>query len=104
MLRIAPTPASAARLSQAEIAAALRQAGRRRRVNDLAVAIQQGLRHPHLQQPSLVEQAMGEQALALLASLDAECASVDRLSEAVTQAFQQHPDYAVITSFPGLGD
>lgn len=104
VLRIAPTPASAARLSRAQIAAALRQAGRRRRVDDLAVTIQQGLRQLHLQQQPLVEQAMGEQALALLASLEAECMNVDRLSEAVTQTFQQHPDYAVITGFPGLGD
>jgi transposase len=104
MLRIAPTPTAAAKLSRAQIAAALRRSGRRRCVDDLAIEIQQALRRPHLQHPGLVEQAMGEQALALLAVLDAECSNVDRLGEAVTQAFQQHPDHAVITSFPGLGD
>jgi transposase len=47
---------------------------------------------------------MGAQALALLATLDAECRSVDNLGEAVTAVFSQHPDYEIITSFTGLGD
>ena len=29
---------------------------------------------------------------------------MDQLTEATTEAFQQYPDYAVITSFPGLAD
>lgn len=104
VLRIAPNPMVAAKLSRPKIAAALRRSGRRRCVDDLTAQIQQALRRPHLQQPSLVEQAMGEQALALLAVLDAECSNVDCLGNAVVQAFQQHPDHAVISSFPGLGD
>jgi transposase len=47
---------------------------------------------------------MGVNALALLAALDAACAGVAELGEACAAAFTQHPDYDVITSFPGLGD
>ena len=47
---------------------------------------------------------MGRQTLALLAALDTACASVVDLGQAAAEAFQQHPDYAVITSFPGLAD
>jgi transposase len=47
---------------------------------------------------------MGQQALALLATLNIECRSVEELGEATAKAFQQHPDYAIITSFPGLAD
>lgn len=47
---------------------------------------------------------MGVQALALLAMLNAACDNVDRLGEATVEAFRQHPDYEVITSFPSLGD
>jgi transposase len=36
--------------------------------------------------------------------LDAVCASVDQLATAVAAAFRQHPDYEIITSFPGLAD
>ena len=57
-----------------------------------------------LHQLQLVEEAFGRQALALLATLDVECTSVDQLGQATREAFEQHPDHAVITSFPGLGD
>ncbi len=47
---------------------------------------------------------MGAAALALLAALDTACTNVDRLAESCAEAFVQHPDYEIITSFPGLGD
>jgi transposase len=104
VLAIAFTPTAAAKLPRTRIAAALRRAGRQRGVDPLARQIQQALRQPQLHQPPLIEQAMGEQARALLAVLDAECANVDQLGQAVAEAFAQHPDYKIITSFPGLGD
>ena len=47
---------------------------------------------------------MGAHALRLLATLNPECASVDQLGQAVNEAFAQHPDHQIITSFTGLGD
>jgi transposase len=47
---------------------------------------------------------MGRQAVALLATLDTECANADNLIAASIEAFRQHPDYQIITSFPGLGE
>nr|BFE32611.1 hypothetical protein GCM10010200_048620 [Actinomadura rugatobispora] len=104
VLGIALTPTAAADLPRTRITAALRRAGRQRGIDQLARRIQQALRQPQLHQPPLVEQAMGEQARALLAVLDAERDNVDRLGQAVAEAFAQHPDYQIITSFPGLGD
>lgn len=104
LLAIAPTPAAAAKLSKARIAAALRRAGRTRYVDATTAELHTALRQPQLHQPELVEQAMGRQPLALLATLDAECASVDKLGQATAEAFRQHPDHAIITSFPGLAD
>ncbi len=104
LLRIAPTPAEAARLPVARIAAALRRAGRQRGIDQSAAGLLQILRRPQLRQDPLVERAMGAQALRLLATLDAECTSVEELGRACLEAFRQHPDYAVITSFPGLAD
>ena len=52
----------------------------------------------------MVEEAMGAQALRLLATLNTECDSVDQLGHAVTVAFAAHPDHQIITSFTGLGD
>jgi len=62
------------------------------------------LRRPQLRQPLIVEQAMGRQAVALLATLNTECANADNLIAASVEAFRQHPDYRIITSFPGLGE
>ncbi|WP_229073885.1 IS110 family transposase [Actinoplanes sp. DH11] len=104
VLAIAPTPAAGARLTQARVAAALRRSGRRRGVESTATELQQALRQPQLRQPPLVEQAMGVQALALLAALDTACSNVDRLAEAVVEAFQQHPHYDILVSFPGLSE
>lgn len=104
VLAIAPTPEAAARLTRPRIAAALRRAGRVRGIDAAAETIKRALRQPQLRQRPLVEQAMGTHALALLAVLDTACTSVDQLAQAVTEAFQQHPDHAIITSFPGLGD
>ena len=52
----------------------------------------------------MVEEAMGAQALRLLATLNTECDSVDQLGDAVAEAFATHPDHKIITSFTGLGD
>ena len=46
---------------------------------------------------------MGQAALAHLRALDAAVANVVELEHALGEAFAQHPDAAIITSFPGLG-
>ncbi|GGL20723.1 IS110 family transposase [Mangrovihabitans endophyticus] len=104
VLAIAPTPAAAAKLSTTRIAAALRRGGRQRGVEALAAELQEALRRPQLRQPPVVEEAMGSQALALLATLNVECVSVEKLAEAASEAFRQHPDHVIVTSFPGLAD
>ena len=103
VLAVAPTPAKAARLSPPQIVAALRRAGRQR-LTRLAATLHQQLRLPQLRHPALVEDAFGIQAVAVLATLDAECTSVDRLGAATAAAFTQHPDHRIITSFVGLAD
>ncbi|WP_237720531.1 MULTISPECIES: IS110 family transposase [Rhodococcus] len=50
-----------------------------------------------------METALGRQASALLATLNIECVNADNLNEAATEAFRQHPDHRIVTSFPGLG-
>lgn len=104
VLAIAPTPAAAAKLSKARIAMALRRAGRQCGIEQRAIELHQVLRLPRLRHEPLVEEAMGAQALRLLATLDVECVSAEQLGEATAAAFRQHPDYAVVTSFPGLGE
>jgi len=104
ILAIAPTPAAGANLTKARIATALRRGGRQRNIDRLAVQIHHALREPQLRQPPAVEQAMGVQAGALLAMLNAACDGLEQLAKATTEAFGQHPDHDVIVSFPGLGE
>jgi transposase len=52
----------------------------------------------------MVEAAFGKQAQALLLQLDAACRAADELAEATSEVFHQHPDAAIVTSFPGLAD
>jgi hypothetical protein len=102
VLAIAPTPGTAARLSASRIAAALGRTGRSRNIAETADEIKAGLRKSQLRQSLLVETAMGNHALALLAALYTACRNVDELGQASAELFQTHPDYAIIASFPGL--
>ena len=104
VLAIAPSPAEAATVSKARIETALRRGGRQRRITTVAARVFAVLRVPRLRQDPAVEQAMRTQTLALLGVLNAVCDSVDQLAAALTEAFAQHPDYEIITSFPGLAD
>jgi transposase len=102
--KMASNLASADTRAVLAIAAALRRGGHQRRIDTTAAQLHAALREPQLRQPDLVEHALGRQALALLAVLDTECRNVDELGQATAEAFHQHPDHAIITSFPGLAD
>ncbi|GGV07935.1 hypothetical protein GCM10010182_28890 [Actinomadura cremea] len=65
ILRIAPTPAMAARLPKNRVLAALRRAGRQRNLEARAIDLQTILRREHLRQLPLVDAALGRQALHL---------------------------------------
>ena len=103
ILAAAPTPAAAAALTVAQLRSLLAKAGRSRGIDAEAARLRDAFRIQQMRQLPLVEQAMGQQALALLRQLDAACASADDLEQAAVASFNQHPDAGIITSFPGLG-
>jgi len=102
LLATAPDPASASRLTIAQISAALTRA-RRRNVAEKAARIQAVLRAEHLSQPEVVTQAYAattRAAVAVLRTLDEQ---VKTLQGQVDAHFGQHPDAEIILSQPGLG-
>ncbi|WSD81617.1 IS110 family transposase [Streptomyces sp. NBC_01558] len=103
LLKAAPTPAKAARLTRTQLQAALKRAGRQRGIAADAERLREVFRTDWAQQPELVEDALGKQMLALLIQLEAACTAAANLAEAVEEAFPQHPDAEIILSFPGLG-
>jgi transposase len=102
-LRLAPAPAEVADLRKTSLAAGLRRAGRRRGVEDTTTRIMAGLKTEQLRQPPLVEAALATQALAFVRMLDTVVDNLATLEAALDTAYHQHPDAAIIGSFPGLG-
>ncbi|MFJ9567833.1 IS110 family transposase [Streptomyces fuscichromogenes] len=103
LLKTAPTPTRAARLTRPQLQAALKRAGRKRGIDTEVDRLREVFRAEPVHQPPLVEDALGKQMLALLVQLDAACTAADQLAEAVEEAFPQHPDAEILLSFPGLG-
>src|SRR5688572_10738777 len=103
ILAIAPTPTLGRRLSQSKIAAALQRAGRQRRVEERAVEIQQALRRPQLEAPTVIADAMGASATALVAVIVELTTQIGRLEAELVERFEQHPDTKIIRSLPGVG-
>ncbi|MGY5052245.1 IS110 family transposase [Streptomyces sp. 900105755] len=103
LLKVAPTPTRAARLTRTQLEAALKRVGRKRGITAEAERLRDVFRNDYAHQPPLVEDALGKQMLALLVQLEAACTAADDLTEAVEEAFPQHPDAEIILSFPGLG-
>jgi transposase len=103
VLAAAPTPEAAAKLTSARLRALLGKAGRSRGIDAEAQRLRGAFRREQMRQLPLAGQATGRQSLALLRQLDAACASADDLEAAAVEAFSQHPDAGIITSFPGTG-
>jgi hypothetical protein len=58
---------------------------------------------PRLCQPDLVEQAMADQAIALIETVDTETSNIDTLATTLDNLFLRPPDREIICSFAGLG-
>lgn len=101
LLKAAPTPAKAARLTRTQLQAALKRAGRQRGIAAEAERLREVFRADWAHQPPLVEDALGKQMLALLVQLEAACTATDNLAEAVEEVFPQHPDAEVIVTAAG---
>ena len=102
LLARAADPSSAARLTTAQISAALKRA-RRRDIAGKAERIQAVLRAGHLGQPAVVAAAYAASARALIAVLVTLNEQVKVLQGQVEAYFGQHPGAEIITSQPGLG-
>jgi transposase len=102
LLAKAPDPASAARLSTAQIGAALKRA-RRRDIAAKTATIQAVLRGEHLGQPAVVTAAYAASVRALVAVLGTLNEQVKILQGEVEAHFGAHPDAEIVLSQPGLG-
>jgi len=102
LLAKAPDPASAARLTTAQIDAALRRARRRDRAGKTA-AIKAALRAEQLAQPPQVTAACAAVVRSLTAVITTLSEQIKILESQVAAYFSPHPDAEIIMSQPGLG-
>jgi transposase len=102
LLAKAPTPQAAARLSTAQIAAALKRA-RRHHVADKAAQVRDALRTEHLGQAEVVTTASAATVRSTVAILQTLNAEIKTLEGQVEAHFGQHPDSEIYLSQPGMG-
>ncbi|HWG61374.1 MAG TPA: IS110 family transposase, partial [Streptosporangiaceae bacterium] len=102
LLGKAPEPARAARLTRAQVSAALKRAGRRN-ITDRATAILAALRSPQLGQPAAVTAAYAATVRSLIAVITVLNEQVKALQGQVEEHFGQHPDAEIYRSQPGMG-
>jgi transposase len=98
----APDPARAARLTRAQVAAALKRA-RRRDIPGKADAILAALRGEHLGQPAALSAAYAATVRSLIAVITTLNEQVKTLEEQVRTHFGRHPDAEIYRSQPGIG-
>jgi transposase len=102
LLGKAPDPARAARLTRAQVTAALKRA-RRRDIAGKADAILAALRSPQLGQPEALTAAYAAAARSLIALITTLNEQVKALQGQVEAHFGRHPDAEIYRSQPGMG-
>jgi transposase len=102
LLARAPDPASAAKLTTAQVSAALKRA-RRRDISAKTSAIRAALRGEQLAQPPAVTAACAAVVRSLIAVITTLSEQIKALDRQVAAHFSQHPDAEIIMSQPGLG-
>jgi Transposase IS116/IS110/IS902 family len=103
LLAKAPGPASAARLTTAQISAVLKRAGRRGTIAERTALTRAALRSPQLAQPPQVTAAGAAVVRALAAVITTLNQQIKALEGQVEAHFRGHPDAEIIVSQPGLG-
>jgi hypothetical protein len=104
LLGRAPDPASAAKLTAAQITAALKRAGRRGDLAQRARDIQAALRTPHLAQPAAITEAYAASVQAGAAVISTLNEQIKVMEAKVSELFRRHPDAGIYLSQPGIGD
>jgi hypothetical protein len=103
LLAKAPDPARAARLTRAQVAAALKRA-RRRDIAGKTDAILAALRGEQLRQPQPVADAYAATVRSLTVIIAALGGEIVTMEQQVTASFRGHPDAAIYLSQPGTGE
>jgi hypothetical protein len=100
VLAVAPEPGTAAKLTPARLQSVLGKSGRQRNIESWADRLRTLFTGDDLHRLPLLERAMGRQT-PLVLQLGVACRAADDLADAAAEAFAEHPDAEILTSFPG---
>lgn len=104
LLRKAPDPDRAARLTTGQITVELARAHRRGDRTATATRVRDALRAPALRQPAAIEHAYAVVVAGQARMLAHLAEQIDELEQEVKRSFRGHPAAEIVRSCPGLGD
>ena len=103
VLAVVPEPLAAAKLTRAQLRAALKRGGRSRNLDTRAEEIREALRLRTLHVAPALSQAFADSVLAQVAQLQEINRQLAVLESKLAASFEEHPDAAIYLSMPGLG-
>ena len=103
VLAVAPDPLAAAKLTRAQIRAALRRGGRKRNLDTRTEEIHEKLRLRTLHVAPALTEAFADSVLVQVGQLQEINRQLEGLESKLAASFEEHPDAAIYLSMPGLG-
>src|SRR6266508_4642644 len=92
VLEVTPTPAEGRSLSTTKIAAALKRAGRRRRITERAEEIKQALATSQLEAPAVLAHDYGDVVRSTVRIVGEMTTQIEELARDLETSFEGHPD------------
>ncbi len=104
LLRRAPDPDAAAKLSRSEILTTLKRAGRKRLVDDRAERVHAELSSDQLRLPAVLQRAYAITVRSLVGVIAALGEQINTIEAELVKRLGRHPDAAIYLSQPGMGE
>lgn len=104
LLKRAPDPDAAAKLSQPAIHTVLQRVGRKRLVDKRAERIHAGLGSEQLRLPAVLQRAYVTTVRSLVGVIAALVEQISTIEAELVKRLGQHPDAAIYLSQPGMGE
>lgn len=104
LLKRAPDPDAAAKLSRSEILAALKRVGWKRLVDERAERIHAGLSSEQLRLPAMLQRAYSITVRSLVGVIAALVEQIKTIEAELVKRLGRHPDATIYLSQPGMGE
>ncbi|MFJ8963296.1 transposase [Lentzea sp. NPDC102401] len=104
LLKRAPDPDAAAKLSRSEVLTVLKRAGRKRLVDERAERVHAGLSSEQLRLPAVLQRAYATTVRSIVGVIAALVEQINAIESELVKRLDQHPDAQTYMSQPGMGE